>query len=221
MTLDLQDQSGEAFQRGGRHMARRPLIVGVGGTTRDGSSCEAALRYALRCAAEMGAEVVALTGSALQLPIYDPQSGHRTPEAVSLVHALRRADGVLIASPGYHGLISGMLKNALDYTEDMRGDARPYLDGRAVGCIVSANGAQALGSTLASLRSMIHALRGWPTPFGATLVAGQTKFELDAPVDQESRAALGLVARQVVDFARMSVAWSQPQPSALPVRRSA
>ena len=48
------------------------------------------------------------------------------------MRAVSAADGLIIASPGYHGGISGLVKNALDYVEDLRGDARPYLDGRAV-----------------------------------------------------------------------------------------
>lgn len=187
--------------------AARPLIVGIGGTTRDGSSCEASMLYALRCAAEMGVEVQGFAGADLRMPVYDPQVDARDEASARLVAALRRADGVIICSPGYHGLISGMLKNALDYIEDMRADDRPYLDGRAVGCIVSANGAQALGSTLASLRAIVHALRGWPTPYGATLMAGGTAFADGVPVDADVRGSIGIVVRQVVDFARMSAAW--------------
>jgi len=36
----------------------------------------------------------------------------------------------------------------MDYLEDLRGDARPYLDDRAVGCIVCAHSWQATGSML-------------------------------------------------------------------------
>jgi multimeric flavodoxin WrbA len=35
---------------------------------------------------------------------------------------LRRAHGIIVASPGYHGSMSGLVKNALDYAEDMRDD---------------------------------------------------------------------------------------------------
>ena len=55
--------------------------------------------------------------------------------------------GVVIATPSYHGGISGLVKNAIDFVEDMRDDERPYLDGRAVGCIVVADGPQAIGAT--------------------------------------------------------------------------
>ena len=43
------------------------------------------------------------------------------------------SDGLIIATPSYHGGVSGMIKNALDYIEALRDDARPYLHGRAVG----------------------------------------------------------------------------------------
>ena len=41
--------------------------------------------------------------------------GHRTNEATELVEAFRTCSGVIISSAAYHGSISGMLKNALDY----------------------------------------------------------------------------------------------------------
>ena len=94
-----------------------------------------------------------------------PHSGGR--EQLQLIEAVREADAIIIATPGYHGGVSGLVKNALDTLEELRADDRPYLDGRAVGCIVTAYGWQAAGSVLTSLRSIVHALRGWPTPFGA------------------------------------------------------
>lgn len=190
----------------GRQQAK-PLIVGIGGTSRPGSSCEAALLYTLGCARELGADTQAFVGSDLRMPLFEPHLPGRDAEAERLVAALRQADGVILSSPAYHGLVSGLLKNALDYTEDMRADTRPYLDGRAVGCIVVANGAQALGSTLSSLRSMVHALRGWPTPYGATLVSGAGSWVGNEPRDAETRGALALVARQVTQFASMSIGW--------------
>ena len=111
-------------------------------------------------------------GPAIALPPYDPADGQRGPEAKALVAALRRADGVIVSSPSYHGSVSGLLKNALDYTEDLRGDARVYLSERALGIIVCADGIQAMGSTLNTLRSIAHALRAWPTPFAAVVNSG-------------------------------------------------
>ena len=73
----------------------------------------------------------------------------------------------MITSPGYHGTVSGLVKNALDYLEELRGDQRPYLDGRAVGLIAVARGWQASVSTLGTLRQVVHALRGLADTVGA------------------------------------------------------
>lgn len=147
---------------------RRPYIVGIGGTVKPGSSTEQALEIALRAAREQGAEVELFGGVLLaQLPHYGLPEGQTSEAAARLVAAMRKADGVIIASPGYHGTISGLVKNAIDYTEDMVNDPRIYFDGLPVGLIATAYGWQATGSTLAALRSVVHALRGWPTPLGA------------------------------------------------------
>ena len=64
-----------------------------------------------------------------------------------------RADGILLGSPGYHGGVSGLVKNALDYTEDMRGDERPYFDGRPVGAVATGAGWQGAVTTLTAMRA--------------------------------------------------------------------
>ena len=127
-----------------------------------------------------------------------------TEAARRLVAALRRCDGLVIASPGYHGSISGLLKNALDYVEDMRADAAPYLDGRVVGCIAVAYGPQAMGTTLIAMRTIVHALRAWPTPMAAALNGAAKLFDADGRcTDISAEAQLRTVAQQVVDFANM------------------
>jgi FMN reductase len=139
-----------------------------------------------------------------RLPIYNPADPGEPPERSALVEAVRAADGVIVATPGYHGSLSGLIKNALDSLEPLREDARPYLDGRAVGCIVVADGWQACGSALAALRSIVHALRGWPTPLGATINSALKPFGEDgALADPRDAFQVETVARQVVDFAKM------------------
>ena len=171
------------------------------------STTERALRFALQCAERLGARVELVEGPRLNLEPYDPSRPERSAEAARLVALLRGADGVLVATPSYHGSLSGLLKNALDYVEDLRGDARPYLQGRAVGCIVVTDGAQAMGSTLAALRAIVHALRGWPTPYAASIDAKLASPDDGSPWPDALQEGLSLVASQVVEFARMRRAY--------------
>ena len=116
---------------------------------------------------------------------------------------MRQADGTLLASPGYHGGVSGLVKNAIDLLEDLRGDSRVYLDGRAVGCIVTAAGWQGCNTTLGAMRGIVHALRGWPTPLGVTLnTAGVSLFDSEGRcTDDAVQRALATVAEQALAFA--------------------
>lgn len=175
-------------------------VVGIGGSVRADSQSERALHVALDGARAAGATVRAITGPALALPFYDPHVSERTEAAVDLVEAVRGADGVILASPGYHGTISGLIKNALDYVEDLRGDTHPYLDGRAVGCIGTAYGWQATVTTLQALRSVVHALRGWPTPLGGAVNSAETRLDA-AELDPKVAETLRTIGRQVVEFA--------------------
>ncbi len=138
---------------------RKPFIVGIGGTTRPGSSSEQALAFALAHARTLGAETKLYGGKDLALPMYDPDPAGMTDQARHMIEDLRRADGVILSSPCYHGGVSGLVKNAIDYTEEMRADSRVYFDGRAVGSIGCGYGYQGPGMVVAQLRQIGHALR--------------------------------------------------------------
>src|ERR1700686_921443 len=107
-----------------------PYIVAVGGTLRTNSSTERAMRHVLATAQRAGARTKLISGPLLQLPLYQPDNPERSDGARDLVAELALADGIILGSPGYHGSISGLVKNALDYAEDLRTDARPHFRGR-------------------------------------------------------------------------------------------
>ncbi len=196
-------------------------VVALGGTVRAGSSSEQALRMAVDRARRHGATTRVFAGAELaRLPMYAPESSAGGPVARELVEQLRRADGVIVASPGYHGSLSGLVKNALDYTEDMRDDPRPYLADRSVGLIVTAYGWQASVTTLSALRSIVHALRGWATPYGAAINSQQCHFSEGACTDQRVADQLDTVADEVVRFAELvSPRRHDTVPAAGPPRR--
>ena len=181
----------------------RPLIVGIGGTIGAVSSTERALRIALDAVEREGFATRLFGGEDMaRLPLYDPRATTRTSQEREFVDAVRKASGVIIASPGYHGSLSGVVKNALDLLEETAKDSRPYLADMPVGLIATAYGWQATGSTIAALRSIVHALRGWPTPFAAAINTQITQFDDQGGVtDPAVLEQLCLIGRQVARFA--------------------
>jgi FMN reductase len=177
-------------------------VVGVGGSVDAESQSDRALRAVMAALTDLGAAVSVYSGEDLDLPPYhsDAELPVRGRE---YIEAVRKADAIVIASPGYHGTVSGLVKNALDYLERLRLDERPYLDGRPVGVIAVARGWQAAVATLGTLRQVVHALRGWPTPLGLAINSSVTVFDADGRTDDESTTtAVRAMAGQIMDFAQ-------------------
>ena len=161
------------------------------------------MRHVLAAVQRCGARTHLISGLSLQLPLYQPDNAERSEGARLLVGELRKADGIIVGSPGYHGSISGLVKNALDYAEDLRTDARPYFSGRAVGCIATAGGWPGAVNTLSALRDIVHALRGWPTPMGAAINSADSSFDAQGQCTVPRVAQmLDLMAEEVAHFTR-------------------
>jgi FMN reductase len=179
-------------------------VVGLGGTFRQASSSERIVRAVLAECAAMGAETTMFDGPSLaRLPHFNPENPARTAEEQALVEAVRGCDAIVIGSPGYHGGYSGLVKNAVDLLEDLRGDARVYFEGLPVGLVVTAAGWQACGTTLSALRDVVHAMRGWPTPVGiAVNSVEQRPFGPDGALADDGIArAVRAQAQQIMGFA--------------------
>ena len=183
-------------------------VVGIGGTLREGSSTERLVAAVLDACARQGADTQLFGGASLrQLPHFNPESPERNDAERELVEAVRNCDALVIGTPGYHGGISGLVKNAIDLLEDLRQDSRPYFEGRPVGLVVSAAGWQATGVTLGALRGVVHAMRGWPTPLGLTINSVvQKPFSPQGDIiDQDIAAMIEAQAAQIMSFARLAL----------------
>lgn len=184
--------------------ARKPHILGLGGASHENSSTERFLRLALDAAEMAGASTSLLGAQALQVPMYR-HGAAQSRQIAALIEELRNADGYIIASPAYHGTISGLVKNALDYVEETRTDDRPYFSGRAVGCMAVAGGWQAAVTAMSSLRGIVHALRGWPTPLGIAINSSEISANASGACDSaEVAAQIQIMTNQVVDFALLN-----------------
>ena len=174
-----------------------------------GSQSDRVLRAVLTAVTDLGAEVEVFSGRDLDLPPYHSGAVCRTGRTTTWT-AVRRADALVITSPGYHGTVSGLVKNALDYLEELRGDQRPYLDGRAVGLVAVARGWQA------SVCHPGHAAAGGARaarvadPAGAGDQQQRHHLRRSRPHRRRlHRRGDRVMAGQLVDFARR---WAPPRP---------
>ncbi len=171
-----------------------PLIVGLGGSLRTRSYSRMALQAALTLAAERGAEVALLDLNVLDLPMFRPDmpldaySEFQQPAIARLIETCRAANALIWASPTYHGTVSGVFKNALDFLELLSDDEPPYLSGRAVGLIAVSD-----QSTFPAMIDSVHELRAWLAPTRVTL----TGRDFDAEQSLISERVQRRMARMV------------------------
>lgn len=180
------------------------FVVGIGGTTRPNSSSERLVASVLAETRHLGASVRLFGGADLaMLPHFTPELETRTNEQSEFVDTVRAADALVIGTPGYHGGVSGLVKNAIDLLEDTRQDERVYFDGLPVGLVVSAGGWQTGGVALSALRGIVHAMRGWPTPMGVCVnTATQLPFDNQGNlVDSAVQFAIRTQAEQILRLA--------------------
>lgn len=133
-------------------------IVGISGSLREGSYSRQALKVAVQKVAGLGAEVEIVDLRSLHLPFCDGGKDYSAyPDVAKLSQIVQAADGLILATPEYHGSVSGVLKNALDlmsFTE---------LEGKVTG-LVSVLGGQSNSNALNDLRLILRWVHAWVIP---------------------------------------------------------
>lgn len=172
-------------------------IVGICGSLRPGSYTRAALAVALRGAAEAGAETQLIDLREFTLPFCDGGDCD-SPDAQKLRAAVAGAQGIILATPEYHGGFSGVLKNALDLM------GFDEFEGKMIGLVGISGGAMGAFSALNTLRTIGRALHAWVVPEQASVPHASDVFD-DAGHCNDPRAEKRLkeVGRQVTKFSSL------------------
>ncbi len=90
-------------------------ILGVSGSMRENSNSARALGIMLEAARVRGAETRLLDLREADLPMFRPRNPVISESVFEANEAVNWADAFLLASPDYHGSMSGAMKNFLDY----------------------------------------------------------------------------------------------------------
>lgn len=154
-------------------MSDRPFVVAVNGSRRDGSYGRATLEYALDAAADYGAETefVNLGDPTLDVPLYHPDvDAEDAGDVADLLATMRRADGVLVCSPVYHGSYSSAFRSFHDWC------SFDEYEETMVGLFAVAGGGS-YGGTLEHMRSTIRGVHGWVAPLQVGIRGARNKFE--------------------------------------------
>lgn len=167
-------------------------VLGVCGSTRVQSYSSRAATVALEVAREHGAETRLLELRELRLPTYNPdEEGERHEGLIAATEAVNWADAYLLATPDYHGSMSGAMKNFLDfYWDEFAGKLFGYV------CASHEKGLTAMDQ----MRTAVRQCYGWSLPYGVS-VYGEQDFDSSGRVtNQQLARRLRMLGRDLVVY---------------------
>ncbi|QMU55153.1 MAG: NADPH-dependent oxidoreductase [Nitrosopumilus sp.] len=138
-------------------------ILGVASSMREISYSTQVLKLALEKAEKNGSETRILNLRELQLPMYHPEQNN-SPELDRVTEHVKWADAFILASPDYHGSMSGVMKNFLDFFwSDFAGKTFGYV------CASHEKGL----TVMDQMRTAIRQCYGWSMPYGVSVNSDQ------------------------------------------------
>ncbi|MBE9177774.1 NAD(P)H-dependent oxidoreductase [Oculatella sp. LEGE 06141] len=169
-------------------------IVGIGGSLRPDSHSQKALELAIQRVEALGASTEILDLRTMNLPFChggDDYSDY--PDVARLSTAVKQADGLILATPEYHGSVSGVMKNALDLM------GFEELSSKVVG-VISVLGGQSNSNALNDLRVIMRWVHAWVIPEQVAIGQAWKAFDEDGKIlDENLSKRLDQFAQSLVE----------------------
>jgi NAD(P)H-dependent FMN reductase len=176
-------------------------VLGVAGSMRQQSYSTRALKMVLEEAKKYNTESYMLELRKINLPLYDPSeitpdeffssNNNNTNVLETITTSLRWADVFVLASPDYHGSMSGGMKNFLDYFWEV-------FAGKTFGYIVASH---EKGLTVADqMRTAVRQCYGWSMPYNIS-INGERDFDSKGNLVNSALAKrIKMLARDLVTY---------------------
>ncbi len=173
-------------------MTERSLrVLGVSGSLRANSRSSRALKLALESAKLRGAETHLLDLRDLGLPLYNPDREEGSDAEEALGKDMEWAEAIVLASPDYHGSMSGAMKNFLDYNW-------AECAGKLFGYICSSH--EKGLTVMDQMRTVVRQCYGWSMPYGVSFNGDEDFDKSGAVVNPRVEERLQMMARDLVTY---------------------
>ncbi len=172
-------------------------IVGIAGSLRPNASSYQALAVAIQRVQALGADAQVLDLRQMNLPFCNGDKEYPDyPDVIRLREAVQEADGLILATPEYHGSVSGVLKNALDLM------SFDQLSGKVTG-LISVLGGQSNSNALNDLRVIMRWVHGWVIPEQVAIGQSWKAFDKDGKLlDEQLSQRFDQFAESLVENTR-------------------
>lgn len=165
-------------------------VLGVAGSMRENSFSLRVLKMALEGAQERGAQTRLLALREADLPMYAPNAS--SPALEKAAKDVEWADAFILASPDYHGSISGVLKNFLDHFYE-------EFAGKLFGYVVASH--EKGLTAMDQMRTAVRQCYGWSLPYGVS-INGAQDFVQGKLTNERMEQRIKMMARDIVVYGR-------------------
>lgn len=168
-------------------------VLGIASSLRTQSYSTRTLKIALEHTQAQGAEIRLLELSKNPIPFYNPSSMPETKELQHVSDSVSWADAFILASPDYHGSMSGTLKNMLDYFYE-------EFAGKVFGYIVASH--EKGLTVMEQMRTAVRQCYGWSMPYGVS-INGEQDFKSGEIVNARIAGRLRMMSRDLVVYGKL------------------
>lgn len=163
-------------------------VLGVAGSMRQTSYSMIAVKMILEEAKMRGANTRLLALRDSGLPMYSPNVG--SPELDRVSKEVEWADAFVLASPDYHGSMSGVMKNFMDYFYE-------EFAGKLFGYVVASH--EKGLTVMDQMRTAVRQCYGWSMPYGVSVNSVQD-FTSGKLTNERLEQRIKMMARDLVVY---------------------
>jgi len=183
-------------------------ILAFAGSLRTGSFNRKLVRIAAEGARAAGAQVSEIDLREMPMPLYDGdiEREHGLPPNAKLFkRLLTEHQGLLIGSPEYNTMMTGVLKNAIDWASRPEPGEPPYVafKGKIAGLMSASPGQFGGVRSLAMARALLSYLGVIVVPTQVPVAGAAEAFDADGNLrDERQREIIRSIGSEVVSFVR-------------------
>jgi len=131
------------------------------------------------------------------IPLFDVTL-NAVPKSVEMMaHVFRNADIHIWLTPLYHGGMTGVMKNCLDWLEVSSKETTPYLTDKTIGFVCWADGSHAMNG-ITNMDAVAKSLRAWTLPFSVP-VARKALYDHEGAFTDEYRQKFDQMVKLLVN----------------------
>ena len=159
-------------------MAAKVKVMGISGSYGNDSNNTKLVKLGLEILSDLGAETHFLYLNEKPLPFVGEEGCWDHENVKDFQNLATEVNAYLLSSPEYHGCMSGVMKNQLDWIYSK------HVSGKAFG-LMSTLGGQSNSNTLNQMRIAVRWIHGWAIPEQIAVPNIKTAFNEDGMLQDE------------------------------------